>query len=272
MAQESWLKTQTFLRKCFMQWTGRAREIPDLIKLRALVCILSALLCSGQWSHTPQVTKMLPYHHVQCSGKQLYVFLRNSRNCLEAPRCSLKTTWAECPCSRYWAAGGMNHLEVRERAGGCWWLPHTDKQRSKGRVFSYHRFTFAFEMFSTSHYLPVPLDTSGLMLVKTHEICSLRYFEVDFKTWPSCKMTNETMNSAVWVYGFLIIQVHFSLSSFMHTYIGFCKDFIIFCWLWTHNNNKLNFRNFGLHCSRNFFAFLRLFWWVAQRTSKASRG
>lgn len=52
-------------------------------------------------------------------------------------------------------------------------LPHTDKQKVEGRVFSYHQIPLLLLKCFTSHYLPVPWDTSGLTLVKTHEICSL---------------------------------------------------------------------------------------------------
>lgn len=52
-------------------------------------------------------------------------------------------------------------------------LPHTDKQEVEGRVFSYHQIPLLLLKCFTSHYLPVPLDTSGLTLVKTHEIFSL---------------------------------------------------------------------------------------------------
>ena len=52
-------------------------------------------------------------------------------------------------------------------------LPHTDKV--EGRVFRYHQILLLLLKCFTSHYLPVPLDTSGLTLVKTHEISPLMF-------------------------------------------------------------------------------------------------
>lgn len=47
-------------------------------------------------------------------------------------------------------------------------LPHADKQKVKGRDFSYHQIDLLLFKCFKSHYNPVLPDTSRLKLVKTH--------------------------------------------------------------------------------------------------------